>query len=41
MNYFIVCIIIPRVVDGIPLSSSLCFGDELAEASGGDEARPS
>ena len=27
--------------DGIPLSSSLRFGDELAEACGGDEARPS
>jgi len=26
--------------DGIPMSSSLRFGDELAEASGGDEARP-
>ena len=24
--------------DGIPLSSSLRFGDELAEACGGDEA---
>ena len=27
--------------DDIPLSSSLRFGDELAEACGGDEARPS
>jgi len=27
--------------DGIPMSSSLRFGDELAKASGGDEARPS
>jgi len=27
--------------DGIPLSSSLRFGDELAKACGGDEARPS
>jgi len=30
-----------RESDGIPLSSSLRFGDELAEACGGDEARPS
>ena len=27
-------------VDGIPMSSSLRFGDELAKACGGDEARP-
>jgi len=27
--------------DGIPLSSSLRFGDEHAEACGGHEARPS